>query len=57
MMRLFNVFLWFAFVLTGCESSMSKKELLDYTFNPDNGLYHNEERNGVLIEVVYRPTQ
>lgn len=43
--------------MSGCDRNLSKRELLAYTMDVDNGLYKKDEKGGLRIEIVYRPSQ
>ena len=47
----------FAFILSCSEQeNVSEQELKDYVMNPENGLRKQLQKNGVDLEVIYRPT-
>ncbi|MBT1697138.1 hypothetical protein KK083_09645 [Fulvivirgaceae bacterium PWU4] len=41
----------------GSRSIVSEQELKDYIINPDHGLCRREAKNGIDMEVVYRPSE
>src|SRR5258706_7487689 len=43
-------------LLSGCNKTASRQGLLAYTFDPDHGLYQKLEKDGAIIEVIYRPS-
>ncbi len=43
-------------LFSGCSRTVSRQELLTYTFDPDHGLYQKLEKDDALIEVIYRPS-
>ena len=47
----------FIVFFASCQKDLSKQELIDYTFDPGNGLYKKETVGNIQIEVVYRPSQ
>jgi hypothetical protein len=47
----------FFIVLTSCKQTVSTNQLLDYTLNPKNGLLKKEKKNGVVLQVLYKPNQ
>ena len=43
--------------LAGCQKDLSREGLINYTLDPDNGLYKKEKKGDITIEVLYRPSQ
>lgn len=52
------IFGWLLVLTVGCsnEKFISLNELSKYPLDESNGLYKKIERNGVIIEVIYKPT-
>ena len=44
-------------LLANCSRVVSSKQLLQYALDPKNGLYQKANRNGILVEVFYKPHQ
>jgi hypothetical protein len=44
-------------LFTACSQQMSKKEMLTWMSNPDNGLVHEKVLNGTSIKLQYKPYQ
>jgi hypothetical protein len=44
-------------LFSSCTHMGSTNDLLNYALDPKNGLHQKEEKNGILVEVLYKPTQ
>ena len=42
---------------SACNKTLTPKELISYVNNPDNGLVHEKEINGIKLKLAYKPHQ
>lgn len=56
-MRLSILFLMLSLMACQEKKIVSEQELKDYVLDPENGLRKQREKNGVDLEVIYRPSE